>query len=74
MGTTMLQQYSKLDLTQWTELVKKYIEDFSSLPLQFMKYYGSTDPEELFATLDYAVYEHDVAHIVLDNLQFMLSG
>jgi twinkle protein len=38
-----------------------------------MKYYGSTDPEELFATLDYAVYQHDIAHIILDNLQFMLS-
>lgn len=49
-------------------MVSKCIEDFGSLPLQFMKYYGSTDPEELFATLDYAVYQHDIAHIVLDNL------
>lgn len=56
MGTTMLSQYSKVDLTQRTDIVNKSIEDFSSLPLHFMKYYGSTDPDELFATLDYAVY------------------
>ena len=24
--------------------------------------------------MDYATYVHDVGHIVLDNLQFMLSG
>lgn len=44
------------------------------LPLHFMNYFGSTDVEDLFATLDYATYEHDIAHIILDNLQFMLSG
>lgn len=49
-------------------MVEKSIEDFSSMPLHFMWYYGSTDLEELFATLDYAVYELDIAHIVLDNL------
>lgn len=43
------------------------------LPLKMMNYYGATDPDELFATLDYAVYELDIAHIVLDNLQFMLQ-
>ena len=72
MGTTMLSQFAKLDLTTWTELLNKYIEEFDTLPLQFMKFYGATDPEELFATMDYSVYEHDIAHIVLDNLQFMI--
>ena len=33
-----------------------------------MNYYGATDPDELFATLDFAVYELDIAHIILDNL------
>jgi hypothetical protein len=36
-----------------------------------MNYFGSTDVDDLFSTLDYAVYEHD---IIIDNLQFMLSG
>ena len=30
--------------------------------------------ELLFNTLDYAVYTYDIEHIILDNLQFMLSG
>lgn len=55
-------------------MVEYWIERFSQLPLHFLNYFGSTDIEDLFSTLDYAVYEHDIAHIVLDNLQFMLSN
>lgn len=74
MGTTMLHQFAKVDLTNKTEALFSTIEELDKLPLKMTNYYGSTDPDELFATLDYAVYEHDVAHIVLDNLQFMLQS
>jgi hypothetical protein len=30
--------------------------------------------DQVIDAMDYAVYVHDVSHIVLDNLQFMLSG
>lgn len=55
-------------------MVEYWIERFGQLPLHFLNYFGSTDIEDLFSTLDYAVYEHDIAHIILDNLQFMLSN
>lgn len=29
---------------------------------------------QVLDAMDYAVYVHDVEHIVLDNLQFILSG
>ena len=29
---------------------------------------------QVLDAMDYAVYAHDVEHIILDNLQFMLSG
>ena len=73
-GTTLLAQFSRDDLTKNVEKAKEWLEKLQQLPLYFMKYFGSTDPEDLFSTLDYAVYEHDVAHIVLDNLQFMLTN
>lgn len=50
------------------------IEDLGDLPLYFMKFFGSTNLDLLFNTLDFAVYTYDVSHIVLDNLQFMISG
>ncbi len=30
--------------------------------------------DQVIDAMDYAVYVYDVEHIVLDNLQFMLSG
>lgn len=29
---------------------------------------------QVLDAMDYAVYVHDVQHIILDNLQFMMSG
>ena len=39
-----------------------------------LKFFGSTDIDKMLDSLDYAVYAYDIAHIVIDNLQFMLSG
>ena len=46
---------------------------FEDLPLYFMKFHGSSDIDEVIDAMDYAVYVHDVEHIILDNLQFMIS-
>jgi hypothetical protein len=43
------------------------------MPLHFMNFYGSTSMEEMFSTLEYAVYAHDIGLICIDNMQFMLS-
>jgi hypothetical protein len=29
--------------------------------------------EEVFSTLEYAIYAHDISLICIDNMQFMLS-
>ncbi|KAL8426480.1 hypothetical protein Efla_001782 [Eimeria flavescens] len=47
---------------------------FAQLPLWLLRFHGSTSVEEVLDAMDYAVYAHDVGHVVIDNLQFMLSG
>jgi twinkle protein len=42
--------------------------------MYFMRFYGSTDVDEVLDAMEYAVYVHDVQHVILDNLQFMMSG
>ncbi|CAI2382656.1 unnamed protein product [Moneuplotes crassus] len=75
LASTMIQQYSKNDTAKMTKNdLKDIIEEMGDLPLYFMKFFGSTDLDVLFNTLDYAVYTYDIGHIVLDNLQFMISG
>jgi twinkle protein len=43
-------------------------------PIFFMDYFGSTPLESIIESMSRAVSEHQIQHIVLDNLQFMLSG
>lgn len=46
---------------------------FQALPLSFLRFHGGTDVDEVLDAMDYAVYANDVQHIILDNLQFMLT-
>lgn len=39
-----------------------------------LKFFGSSDIDRVLDTLDYAVYSYDISHVIIDNLQFMLSG
>ncbi|KAG5191223.1 mitochondrial helicase twinkle [Tribonema minus] len=49
------------------------MDRFEALPLCFMGFHGGTDVDEVLEAMEYAVYVNDVSHIILDNLQFMLS-
>jgi twinkle protein len=46
---------------------------FANLPLHFLTFHGGSDVEDVLAAMDYAVYVNDVEHIILDNMQFMIS-
>eukprot|EP01088_Endostelium_zonatum_P000208 TRINITY_DN1034_c2_g1_i1.p1 TRINITY_DN1034_c2_g1~~TRINITY_DN1034_c2_g1_i1.p1 ORF type:complete len:899 (-),score=259.30 TRINITY_DN1034_c2_g1_i1:44-2740(-) len=56
------------------EYWNEYSHQFSELPLYFMSFFGSSPLELILDAMDYSTYVYDVEHIVLDNLQFMLSG
>ena len=62
------------ELVRRQERFQAAAEDFDSLPMYFMKFFGSTKVDEVLDAMDYAAYAYDVQHIILDNLQFMLSG
>jgi twinkle protein len=75
LATTMLHQYTRQNVEKMNkDDLELSLKDMGDLPLYFMKFFGSTDIDLLFNTLDYAVYTYDIAHIVIDNLQFMISG
>eukprot|EP00658_Telonema_sp_P-2_P021192 TRINITY_DN18428_c0_g2_i1.p1 TRINITY_DN18428_c0_g2~~TRINITY_DN18428_c0_g2_i1.p1 ORF type:complete len:197 (-),score=43.24 TRINITY_DN18428_c0_g2_i1:134-724(-) len=56
------------------ESFEEIADSFENLPLHFMRFHGSSDVDEVIDAMDYACYAHDVEHVILDNLQFMLSG
>lgn len=49
-------------------------DKFEALPMYFMRFFGSTDVDEVLDAMEYAVYAYDVQHILLDNIQFMMAG
>lgn len=80
--TKLLQQFAQEGPlptieTHEPEMVKTYIEGvmdrFGELPLSFMKFHGSADVDDVLDAMDYAVYVNDAEHIILDNMQFMIS-
>ena len=70
----LLIQYAKTDLTSKPELFNEYADTFQELPLYLLKFFGSTDIDKILDTMDFATYAYDIGHIIVDNLQFMLSG
>lgn len=70
----LLLQFAQRDLTKEIDLFNDYADKFQELPLFLLKFFGSTDVDKILDTLDFAVYAYDASHVVIDNLQFMLSG
>lgn len=73
----MLQQFAREPLPSGTPdsqgSLEKIADNFESLPLFFLKFHGGSDIDEVIGAMDYATYVHDVEHIILDNMQFMIS-
>lgn len=55
------------------EAIEVLADKFQELPMYFMKFHGGSDVDDVMDAMEYSVYVHDVQHIILDNMQFMLS-
>jgi archaellum biogenesis ATPase FlaH len=72
--STMLSQFAGVDLHREKHRFDFYADQFEKIPMYFQTYFGSTHVDDIITMIDYAIYTHDIGHIVIDNLQFMLSG
>ncbi|KAJ1810337.1 hypothetical protein LPJ75_004233, partial [Coemansia sp. RSA 2598] len=73
LATRMLSQFARRDIASSPQDVDYWSRKFENLPLYFLKFHGSTKPDTVLETMRHAVYAYDVKHIVIDNLQFMMS-
>ncbi|KAJ1673626.1 hypothetical protein EV182_004867, partial [Spiromyces aspiralis] len=69
----MMGQFARRDLSKDAAGFEEWSRRFEQLPMYFLKFHGSTQPSEVIETIRHAVYAYDVKHIIIDNLQFMLS-
>lgn len=70
----MLTQLAQRNLLGDVKAFEAAADRFEALPMHFLRFYGSTNVDEVLDAMDYAVYAHDVQHILLDNVQFMMAG
>eukprot|EP01133_Synstelium_polycarpum_P014161 gene14161-16690_t len=70
----MMSQYACVSLESNVADYDRLANEFAALPMYFLRFFGSTQVDKVLDAMEYAVYVHDVEHIVLDNLQFMMSG
>jgi len=70
---TLMHQFAGFAVEKHMDKFMKWSENFESLPLYFMSYYGAQDLQDVINTIEYSVYMHDIEHVIIDNLQFMTS-
>jgi len=70
----MMCQYSGLNLETSISHFNYWADKFDNLPLYFMSYFGAHSLNTVLETMSHAAYVYDIEHIILDNLQFMMSS
>ncbi|CAF0886846.1 unnamed protein product [Didymodactylos carnosus] len=68
----MLTQYSGLNLSKNLHVFEQYANLFEQLPMYFMTFHGQENIDKVIETMANAVTIHNIEHVVIDNLQFML--
>ncbi|KAI9280690.1 P-loop containing nucleoside triphosphate hydrolase protein [Sporodiniella umbellata] len=69
----MLSQFAEKDLAGCPEEFDTFADRFEKLPLYFLKFHSSTAIKEVLDVCREAVESYGIQHIIIDNLQFMLS-
>lgn len=70
----MLQQFHKSGkLNKLTkDKLNQVANDFENLPIKFMNFHGASNIDQIMTAMDSAVFQDDLQHIIIDNLQFMM--
>ncbi|XP_013167046.1 PREDICTED: twinkle protein, mitochondrial [Papilio xuthus] len=73
LARTMLQQFAGVPLEHNLHDFHKYADDFQKLPIYYLAFHGQQPIKVVMEAVEHARYMHDIAHVVVDNVQFMLG-
>ncbi|CAN7998878.1 unnamed protein product [Ixodes hexagonus] len=69
----MLTQFSLISLEKHLDEFDSWADKFELLPLYFMTFHGEQSFRNVLDAMSHAVYVHDIQHVVVDNVQFMMG-
>lgn len=73
LAKTMLHQLSGVQLDENLNDFDKYADEFEKLPIYFMTFHGQQTLSVVMDAVEHATYVHDISHIIIDNVQFMMG-
>lgn len=73
LATTLLQQFVGKPLDQSIEEFDTWANAFETLPIYFMTFHGQQVMKVVMEAIEHAQYVHDIHHVIIDNLQFMMG-
>lgn len=78
LASTLLRQFAGkplLEVTTDDNLMEfeHFANAFESLPIYFMTFHGEQQIKMVMEAIEHAQYVHDVAHVIIDNVQFMMG-
>lgn len=69
----MLQQMAGLPLDENLHMFDFWADQFEKLPIYFMTFHGQQTIKIVMEAVEHATYVHDISHVIIDNLQFMMG-
>jgi len=69
----MITQMAGKHIDQHLDEFDVWADAMEALPLYFMTFHGQESIDKVLAAMTYGVEVHDVKHVIVDNIQFMLG-
>lgn len=73
LARTMLQQMVGMSLEKNLNLFETWADQFEQLPIYYMTFHGQQSIKVVMEAVEHAAYVHDINHVIIDNLQFMMG-
>ncbi|XP_043240174.1 twinkle protein, mitochondrial-like [Amphibalanus amphitrite] len=74
LAKVMLHQLANCALDKHIDRFDQAADEFEKLPMWFMTFHGQQSIPHVLDAMSHAAYVHDIGHVVLDNLQFMMGA
>ncbi|XP_044587210.1 twinkle protein, mitochondrial [Cotesia glomerata] len=73
LARTMLQQMAGVPLDDNIQSFDTFADEFEKLAIYFMTFHGQQSIDVVMEAVEHATYVHDIAHVIIDNVQFMMG-
>lgn len=73
LASTLLRQLAGHPFDERLDEFDRWANEFERLPMYFMTFHGQQSIKVVMETIEHAQYVHDIQHVIIDNVQFMMG-